>query len=133
MDRPELLLEVVLALTAVDGAADVVFDAALELQHVDFAVEEGEQRFLQLLDREALEEPLALRRAECNVRGDDIPLPCRVFGRGGDLYHLGGNPSLQRGVLFKTLGQAAGACALAVVAQRLGEGRITEGRLQQAA
>ena len=85
LDRLHLLAQEHLALAIADLGLDLVLDRLLGVEHVELTLHVGQHQAQPLLDRERLEQLLALLRREVEVAGDQIG---EATGLGDALEHL---------------------------------------------
>ena len=101
VDRLELLLQVELALVAIERPAHVVVDLALQTEQVRLGGDQLLERLEQVDQRGRLEQPLPHLVPHREVSGDRARHPL-FRGRGlGQRRHLGGDPALQADVLLE--------------------------------
>ena len=91
LDRPHLLVEVVLLLRALHLLLDAAADLALDLEHLDLGLHARVDVLEALARRERLEQLLALLELQVEVRDDGVGEAARVVDRDHGVEHLGRN------------------------------------------
>jgi hypothetical protein len=101
LDRLDLLVQVVLALTLLHLPLDAAADALLDLQDVDFAFEDAEQMLEPLAGLGHLQDLLLLLELERQVRRDRVSQPAAVIDARHRCQDLGRDLLVQLDVLVE--------------------------------
>ena len=88
LDHADLLLEVELLLAPIDLLAHPLPDAAVHVQDLDLALQDGGELFQPGVHLERLQHVLLIRDADVQVRGNDVGQPARIIDAADGQVHL---------------------------------------------